>query len=199
MKGGCTPSTLPAIASPKQTAKVPATSVAAGKTFTVTMKTTCGTVTIDLDGKKAPQAVASTVSLLRSGFYDKTPCHRLVTSGIYVLQCGDPTGTGSGGPGYSYGPLENVPKDFVYPAGSIAMARGSSPDSQGSQFFIVYQKSTIGSAESGGYTVIGKITKGLDVVTKVARAGDDGSFDSSAGGGAPNTPVSIVSAKVTEG
>ncbi len=103
-------------------------------------------------------------------------CHRLTTSGIYVLQCGDPKGDGTGGPGYSYGPIENAPKDDKYPAGTLAMARQSgNAASQGSQFFIVYKDSTIPSDSAGGYTVLGKITSGLDtLMTDVTDKGVQG-------------------------
>ena len=118
--------------------------------------------------------MASTVFLSRQGFYDSTPCHRLTTEGIYVLQCGDPTGTGTGGPGYSYGPVENAPTDNVYPAGTVAMARqGGNGNSMGSQFFLVYKDSTIPSDAAGGYTVLGKITDGLDILEKIAAGGRD--------------------------
>ena len=143
-----------------------------------------------LDGAKAPQAVSSAIFLSRNGFWNGTPCHRLVTSGIYVLQCGDPTGSGSGGPGYSFGPVENAPKDGVYPAGTVAMARTSDPNSNGSQFFIVYKDSQL-PTDSGGYTVLGKVTSGLDVVQKVAAGGAEGGSD-----GAPQRKVSIVSTAV---
>ena len=89
-----------------------------------------------------------------------------------MLQCGDPTGTGTGGPGYSYGPVENAPKDDVYPAGTVAMARqGGNGNSMGSQFFLVYKDSTIPSDAAGGYTVFGKITGGLTRLEKVAAGG----------------------------
>ena len=93
---------------------------------------------MELYGDKAPQTVSSFIFLSKDGFYDDTSCHRLTTSGIYVLQCGDPTGTGSGGPGYQYG-IENAPKDGKYPAGTLAMARGEDPNTNGSQFFMVYK------------------------------------------------------------
>ena len=96
---------------------------------------------MELDGAKAPQTVASFLGLARSGYWNDSPCHRLVTSGIYVLQCGDPTGTGSGGPGYGFG-VENAPKDGQYPAGTLAMARTSDPNSNGGQFFIVYKQTS---------------------------------------------------------
>ncbi len=155
-----------------------------------TIATSCGDIGISLDGAKAPQAVASFITLAGDGFFAGTPCHRLTTTGIYVLQCGDPTGTGTGGPGYSFGPIENAPTDDVYPAGTIAMARqGGNASSQGSQFFLVYQDSTIPSDAVGGYTVLGTITSGLDVVQRVADAGDDDS--NGAGDGRPTTPISI--------
>jgi peptidyl-prolyl cis-trans isomerase B (cyclophilin B) len=153
-------------------------------------------VTIELDGKKAPQAVSSMVFLAKAGYFDGTKCHRLVTSGIYVLQCGDPTGTGTGGPGYSYGPVENAPKNDLYKAGTVAMARqGGNAESMGSQFFLVYKDSTIPSDAAGGYTVLGDITKGLDVVEKVA-AGGAAPADAT-GNTPPIRPVSIVTTSVS--
>jgi cyclophilin family peptidyl-prolyl cis-trans isomerase len=109
--------------------------------------------------------------------------------GFGVLQCGDPNGDGSGGPGYSFGPIENAPADNVYPAGTIAMARqGGNGSSMGSQFFIVYEDTTIPADEAGGYTVLGKVTSGLDALkTSVVDAGtEDGSAD-----GKPAIPVTI--------
>ena len=175
----------PAEASSLTAAPDPATAQA--RTWTGSIATSCGDIGVDLDGAAAPQAVASFVALAQEGFFDGTPCHRLTTEGIYVLQCGDPTGTGTGGPGYSFGPVENAPSDDVYPAGTIAMARqGGNGDSQGSQFFLVYRDSTIPSDAAGGYTVFGSITSGLDVVQRVADAGASGGSD-----GAPTTPIDI--------
>ncbi|MGN7701165.1 peptidylprolyl isomerase [Cellulosimicrobium sp. 22601] len=167
---------------------LPPASAAEGRDWTSTLTTSAGDITLTLDGADAPQAVASFVSLAESGYFDGTSCHRLTTSGIYVLQCGDPTGTGTGGPGYSFGPIENPPSDDVYPAGTVAMARqGGNAESMGSQFFLVYEDSTIPSDAAGGYTVFGTITSGLDVVQAVADAGtQDGSGD-----GSPATPVTI--------
>jgi peptidyl-prolyl cis-trans isomerase B (cyclophilin B) len=102
-----------------------------------------------------------------------------------VLQCGDPTGSGSGGPGYSFGPVENAPKNGVYPAGTVAMARAQSTNSNGSQFFIVYKDSTL---PAPGYTIMGQVVSGLDVVQKVAAGGVEGGSD-----GAPKRPISILS------
>jgi peptidyl-prolyl cis-trans isomerase B (cyclophilin B) len=159
-------------ATPASWPTAPDKSLAGGKTWTWKIETNCGAVTAALDGAKAPQAVASTIFLAQKGFWDKTPCHRLTVEGIFVLQCGDPTGTGTGGPGYSYGPVENAPATNIYPAGTVAMARqGGNGSSMGSQFFLVYQDSTIPSDAGGGYTVLGRITAGLDTVTKVASGG----------------------------
>ena len=146
-----------------------------------------------LDGELAPQAVANFVTLAQAGFFEGVVCHRLVTEGIYVLQCGDPDGTGRGGPGYSWGPIENAPANNVYPAGTLAMARQPHRDdsgvnagfSMGSQFFIVYEDSEIGSDLAGGYTVFGRVTSGLDAVREIAAAGV-------AGGASDGSPVAPV-------
>jgi peptidyl-prolyl cis-trans isomerase B (cyclophilin B) len=196
-KNPCPAPTVKPPAKPKQFKSAPPASDAGGKTWTFKINTTCGAVSVELDGKKAPQAVSAMLLLGKSGYFDGSPCHRLVTAGIYVLQCGDPTGTGTGGPGFSYGPVENAPKDYVYPAGTVAMARSSAPDSNGSQFFIVYKESTIGDPKSGAYTVLGKLTKGMDVVQKVAAGG--AAAPDATGNTAPNRPVSIVTTSVSAG
>ena len=128
---------------------------------------------VTLNGFVAPQAVANFLSLSEQGFYDGVSCHRLTTAGIFVLQCGDPEGTGRGGPGYTFGPIENAPADDSYPAGTLAMARsGGDGASMGSQFFIVYDDSTIPADSAGGYTVFGEITSGLDqLVSDIASQG----------------------------
>ncbi|MFI6425848.1 peptidylprolyl isomerase [Promicromonospora sp. NPDC050880] len=168
-------------------------SVAEDRTWTVTLQACSGDtqadIVLELDGHEAPQAVASFVTLAQDGYFDGTGCHRLTTEGIFVLQCGDPTFTGSGSPGYSFGPIENAPDDDVYPAGTVAMARrGGDAESMGSQFFLVYEESTIPSDAAGGYTVFGTITSGLDFVQAVADAGVTGG---AASDGAPATPVTI--------
>lgn len=151
---------------------VPDASLAEGRTWTGTVTTNAGDIGISLDGAKAPQAVANFVTLAKEGYFDTTKCHRLVTTTIHVLQCGDPTASGSGTPGYSWGPVENAPSDGVYPAGTIAMARvGDKGDSMGSQFFFVYADSTIPPDSAGGYTVFGRVTSGLDVLQAIADAG----------------------------
>ncbi|MDM7831263.1 peptidylprolyl isomerase [Cellulomonas edaphi] len=150
----------------------PDPALAEARTWTGSLDLSQGDIGISLDGAAAPQAVANFVTLADKGFFDGTKCHRLTTSGIYVLQCGSPDGTGTDGPGYSWGPIENAPADGVYPAGTIAMARvGNDGSSMGSQFFLVYKDSTIPADAAGGYTVFGHITSGQDVLTAIADAG----------------------------
>lgn len=185
---GCSPVSK----DPREGGELPDPSAAEERTWSVSVDLCVDgvteTVDLELDGEQAPQAVASFVSLAQQGYFDATACHRLVTEGIHVLQCGDPTATGTGGPGYSYGPVENAPADDVYPAGTLAMARrGGDPASMGSQFFLVYEDSTIPSDAAGGYTVFGTVTSGLDTVQAVADAGTtDGAAD-----GSPASPVII--------
>ncbi len=171
---------------------VPAPSLAESRTWDVTMETNVGTLELSLDGAAAPQAVASFVSLANQAFFDQTDCHRLTTAGIFVLQCGDPTGTGTGGPAYRFGPIENAPSDNLYPAGTLAMARQSGDaSSMGSQFFIVYEDSTIPSDGAGGYTVFGTVTQGLDIVRSIAQGG-------TVTGGTDGSPAqSVIITKVT--
>ena len=154
---------------------VPDLALAESRVWTGSMNVGEATLELELDGVNAPQAVANFVSLSQSGFYEGVSCHRLVTDGIYVLQCGDPDGTGGGGPGYTFGPIENAPADDSYVTGSLAMARvGGDGNSMGSQFFIVYQDSRIPSDDVGGYTIFGKITSGLDGLEPVISAGVEG-------------------------
>jgi peptidyl-prolyl cis-trans isomerase B (cyclophilin B) len=150
----------------------PDPSVAENRVWTSVLATSCGDITVELFGDRAPKAVASFVQLARDGYFTGVPCHRLTTEGIFVLQCGDPTGTGQGGPGYNFGPVENAPADDSYPAGTLAMARvGDDANSQGSQFFLVYDDSAIPSDTAGGYSVFGRITSGLEIVQQVADGG----------------------------
>lgn len=188
---GCPAPADPAAAPPTERT-APDPGLAEDRTWTGTISTSCGDIGVELFGDAAPAAVASFVSLAQEDYFVDTPCHRVVTEGIYVLQCGDPTGTGTGGPGYEFGPVENAPADDVYPEGALAMARqGGNGDSMGSQFFIVFRESTIPSDQAGGYTVFGKVTSGLDVATKIAGAGV-------AGGGTDGPPADAISlGKVT--
>ena len=160
-----------------------------------TIKLGTGDVPVTLDGKGAPCTVNSFESLAKQKYFDGTRCHRLVTAGIYVLQCGDPTGSGSGGPGYSFADelatAKALKDDAVgqgaktYPAGTLAMANAG-PDTNGSQFFIVYADSPLPPA----YTVFGTVSPaGLGVVKAIAAKGTaNGSGD-----GAPKAPVTIQS------
>lgn len=178
---------------PKSFTEVPDKATAAGKTWVATVETTCGDLTFELDGTKAPQTVASFMHLAKEGFWAPSPCHRVTTEGIFVLQCGDPTGTGSGGPGYTFG-IENAPADGTYPQGSLAMARTQDPNSNGGQFFITYKETQL-PTEGGGYTIFGKVTKGLDTVEKIAA---NKALDPSPADGTPVSPISILSVSVTE-
>lgn len=139
-------------------------------TYEMTIDTDQGKIVAKLDGTKASCTVNSFKYLASKKFFDSTKCHRLDT-GIKVLQCGDPSATGSGGPKYGFG-NENVPKgdssgQATYKRGMIAMAHSSQPNSNGSQFFIMYGDAKL----PADYTVFGEITKGLDVVDSVAKAG----------------------------
>ena len=157
-------------------------------TYTATVVTNCGTIEIALDGKAAPHTVNSFAFLAGKHYFDNTPCHRLTTSGIFVLQCGDPTGSGSGGPGYTI-PDENL-KHAAYPAGTVAMANTGQPHTGGSQFFLVYRNTRLPPQ----YTPFGRVTKGLDVLRAIARKG----ADSPTGDGAPVQPVVIESFTVAK-
>ncbi|MEO7060876.1 MAG: peptidylprolyl isomerase [Lapillicoccus sp.] len=186
-------------AAPKKISAQPDLAAAKGKTFVGTITTTCGPITIELDGAKAPAAVSSFLLLAKENYYDPSPCHRLTgdAQGLWVLQCGDPTGTGSGaGPGYHFG-VENAPANDIYPAGTLAMARkANDPNSNGDQFFIVYKDtklpaSSAAGGDGSGYTIFGKVTNGMDLVDRVAAAGINPSNQTS-----PLAPISILSVAV---
>ena len=188
---GCT--APPEIPSDQRTRTLPDKSTAAGKTFIATVTTNCGVITMELDGAKAPQTVASFLSLAKSRYWADSPCHRLTTAGIFVLQCGDPTGTGTGNPGYGYG-VENPPADFAFPAGTLAMARGSDPNTNGGQFFIVYKQTVLN--DPVGYSIFGRIVSGMGIVDRIAAAGatePDASQNT-----APVQPISILTVNVAE-
>lgn len=188
---GC--AAAPRVPAEKRSGTLPDKRTAAGKTFVATVTTNCGVVKMELDGAKAPQTVASFMGLAKSGYWVDSPCHRLTTSGIFVLQCGDPTGTGSGGPGYGYG-VENPPADFTFPPGTLAMARTSDPQSNGGQFFIVYRQTVL--KDPTGYSAFGKIISGMDIVDKIAAAGATPPDANNTT--APKQPISILAVDVTE-
>jgi peptidyl-prolyl cis-trans isomerase B (cyclophilin B) len=154
-------------------------------TYQATIKTNRGDIVINLLNAKAPCTVNSFAFLASKNYFSNTSCHRLVTSGIFVLQCGDPTGTGSGGPGYKFAD-ENL-AGATYPAGTVAMANAG-PGTNGSQFFLVYKNTTL----QPNYTPFGTITAGLGVIQKVAAAGTD----SKTGDGHPKEKVVIESVTV---
>jgi peptidyl-prolyl cis-trans isomerase B (cyclophilin B) len=176
--------------SPSATATAPPPSASGNRTWTGTLTLNSTTLGISLDGKKAPQAVASFVTLAKKGFYSGLSCHRLTTGATHILQCGDPKGDGSGGPGYSFGPIENAPKNAVYPTGTIAMARQSgNASSQGSQFFLVTATSSFPNDAAGGYTVFGHVTSGLPaLISAITSKGVAGSADD----GAPKVATKIT-------
>ncbi|WP_344595192.1 peptidylprolyl isomerase [Actinomadura vinacea] len=153
-----------------------------------TIKTSQGDVGIELDGAKAPCTTNSFVFLAAKKFFEKTSCHRLSTGeGLKMLQCGDPTGTGTGGPGYQFAD-ENL-AGAKYTKGTLAMAN-SGPGTNGSQFFLVYGDSQL----QPNYTVFGKITSGLDKLEKVAKGGISKPGDD--GTGEPKKKVTIQSVAI---
>ncbi|MFV8052410.1 peptidylprolyl isomerase [Mycobacterium sp. 48b] len=175
---------------PPRTGKVPTDPA----TVSVSMVTTQGNIGLQLDNGKAPCTVNSFASLAGQNYFNDTPCHRLTTGGLSVLQCGDPTGQGTGGPGYQFAneyPTNQYQPDnpalqqpVLYPRGTLAMANAG-PNTNGSQFFLVYQDSQL----PPGYTVFGKIDDtGLATLDKIAAAGV-------AGGGPDGKPALDVQLK----
>jgi peptidyl-prolyl cis-trans isomerase B (cyclophilin B) len=153
--------------------------------YQATIKTNRGDIVINLLNSKAPCTVNSFAYLAAKSYFSNTQCHRLTTSGIYVLQCGDPTGTGSGGPGYKFND-ENL-AGATYRAATVAMANAG-PNTNGSQFFLVYKDSSLPPS----YTPFGTIVSGLDVLQQVAAAGTD----NGTGDGHPKEKVVIESLSV---
>jgi peptidyl-prolyl cis-trans isomerase B (cyclophilin B) len=162
-------------------------------TYQATINTNRGAIVIDLLNSKATCTVNSFVHLAEQDFYNSSPCFRLSTSGgLYILQCGDPTGKGSGGPGYGFA-SENL-TGATYPAGTLAMANETGePDSNGSQFFLVYKDSSL----SPDYTPFGKIVSGLNILQNVGNHGYGPPLNS-AGGGAPKESVEIESVTIKQ-
>jgi peptidyl-prolyl cis-trans isomerase B (cyclophilin B) len=170
-------------------------------TYQATMATNRGNIVIDLLNSGAPCTVNSFVSLADQKYYNNTHCHRLVTSGIFVLQCGDPLGTGAGTPGYGFGnenlnylklvscstDISATGKCAVFPPGTVAMANTGAADSNGSQFFLVYKTTELADS----YTPFGTIVSGLNIIQNVAKAGSDNS--NGTGDGHPKEKVEINS------
>lgn len=185
--------TAPTPRAKDQALTLPDKKTAQGQVFIAKVETNCGTITLELDGDKAPQTVASFLQLAK-GYYDDTPCHRFVPE--FVLQCGDPTGTGQGGPGYTFG-IENAPSDNQYPKGTLAMARqANNADSNGGQFFITVADTSIPADSAGGYTIFGKVVGGMDVVDHVAAAG--AAAEDANGNTAPNQPISVLKISISK-
>ncbi len=150
------------------------------------LQTSAGEIPLTLTGERTPCTVESFVSLAQQQYFNNTECHRLTTQGIFVLQCGDPTGTGRGGPGYRF--ADELDGGETYPAGTVAMANAG-PDTNGSQFFLVYEDTPLPPK----YTVFGQMSpEGLAVVQSIAKAGTAGGTAD----GAPATPVTITSVTV---
>lgn len=167
----------------KQYDKLPEMKIDPAKTYVATIDTSLGTIKAELFPKIAPKTVNSFVFLAKEGFYEGVIFHRVIPG--FMIQGGDPTGTGSGGPGY------NVPAEFnemKHERGVLSMARASDPDSAGSQFFIMHAKSP---HLDGQYTAFGKVTQGLDVVDKIVNLPTDARDR-------PVEPPTIKSVKIEE-
>jgi cyclophilin family peptidyl-prolyl cis-trans isomerase len=165
----------------------PTTGVATTGSVTFVLTTDQGDVRVAMDRGAAPCTVNSFGSLAAQHFFDGTRCHRLTTSQILVLQCGDPTGTGNGGPGYEFD-SETTGRES-YTKGVVAMANAG-PGTNGSQFFLVYGDST-GLDQTPDYTIFGRMdAASVAVVEKIAAAGQDDS--SGSGDGRPRDPAEIV-------
>ncbi|MFW8622696.1 peptidylprolyl isomerase [Corynebacterium glutamicum] len=171
------------------TENVPATG-----TVTVNLTTAQGNIGMELDRSVSPCTVNAVEHMASEGYYNDTVCHRITTSGIYVLQCGDPSGTGAGGPGFSF--ANEYPTDeatdlttpVIYERGTIAMANAGA-DTNGSQFFLNYEDSPL----APNYTYFGQITEeGLATLDAIAEVGTEGGT----GDGAPAQEVRIESAAV---
>ena len=168
-----------------RTATKPTESLDPSKTYEVTMKTNCGSFTIGLDQQQSPNTAASFVSLVESGFYDNTVFHRIVPN--FVIQGGDPTATGTGGPGYST--IDTPPNTAAYRHGIVAMAKtgAEAPGTAGSQFFIVTAPNT---GLSPDYAIVGRVTDGIQVVDAIGQLGGPDEL--------PTQVVEIEKATVTE-
>ena len=163
---GCLPVTAPPAKSRSESK--PSALLSTTKTYEVTIATNCGSFTFKIDQKQSPNNAASFVSLVSHGFFDKTVFHRIAVG--FVIQGGDPTGTGDGGPGYTV--VDTPPLDASYTHGVVAMAKTSvaARGTGGSQFFVV----TVANAglTGGDYAIIGKVVKGLAVVDRIGKLGD---------------------------
>jgi peptidyl-prolyl cis-trans isomerase B (cyclophilin B) len=194
--GDCTFTPTPDEPAAKPAPVPTVTTASTSGTAAVSLETDRGPIPLTLDRATGPCAVESFLSLVNAGYYNDTPCHRLTTGeGLKVLQCGDPTGQGTGGPGYTINdepPTNLAPAgdgSVIYPRGTLAMAKTSAPNSGGSQFFLVYADSTL----PPDYTVFGTVgPDGLATLDAIAQGGSDDA--NGPGDGAPRTPVTIQTA-----
>jgi cyclophilin family peptidyl-prolyl cis-trans isomerase len=166
----------------KQWSKAPDMVVDASKRYSATLHTNKGDITFDLLMADAPKTVNNFVFLARAGYYDDTPFHRIISG--FVIQGGDPTGTGRGGPGYRF---EDEPINRNYELGTLAMANAG-PNTNGSQFFVIVGPS--GRQLPKNYTIFGKVTAGMEVVDDIARTPTTGPS-----GGERSTPVEPITLK----
>ena len=167
-----------------QYAAPPAMQIDPSKAYTATLETSQGTFVADLFPAEAPATVNSFVFLAREGFFDGTTFHRIIPG--FVIQGGDPTGTGTGGPGYRF--ADELDNDLRYEEGSLAMAN-SGPNTNGCQFFVV--DGPQGARLPKAYTIFGKVTQGMDVVHAIAGV-PTGANDR------PTTPVTIDRVTIAE-
>jgi len=179
--GGCTSATQPK-AKPTGTRKAPTATLSTARTIDAVVKTNCGSFTIRLAQKTAPHAAASFAALANAGFFDGTTFHRIVPG--FVIQGGDPTATGGGGPGYST--VDPPPASTRYTKGVVAMAKTQTeaPGTAGSQFFVV---TTQDAQLPPDYAVLGTIVNGQAAVDKIGQLGDP----TSGGQGIPTETVEI--------
>ncbi|MEO8267487.1 MAG: peptidylprolyl isomerase, partial [Ilumatobacteraceae bacterium] len=171
-------------------AKAPPTCIDATKTYTAEVTTNKGAYTIELSPGAAPNTVNNFVVLARYHYFDNTICHRAIPA--FAVQCGDPTGTGTGGPGYQF--ADELPATGSYKLGSVAMAHSAQPNSNGSQFFVITGDS--GVALSADYSLFGQVTNGLDTTVKALDA--LGNPDQAANGVPPLEQIIVQSVTITE-
>lgn len=162
----------------------PASKIDSNKKYTATMKTSEGTMEIELYASKTPITVNNFVTLAKKNYYDNTIFHRVIKG--FMIQGGDPTGTGSGGPGYMF---DDEPFTGEYTRGTLAMANAG-PNTNGSQFFIMHQDYALPK----NYVIFGKVTSGIDVVDKIATAPTKPGGENSS----PVTPAKILSVMIVE-
>ncbi|MFE4452774.1 peptidylprolyl isomerase [Streptomyces sp. NPDC056796] len=190
-EAGATASPSASPSESESSAPEPAMEIDKKARYAMALKTSQGDIGIEMDAAKTPHTTNSFKALADKGYFDNTKCHRLTTEGIFVLQCGDPKGDGTGGPGYTI-PDENLTAlgkagddgSVTYPAGTVAMANTGQPGTGGSQFFLVYKDTKLPPS----YTPFGTMDDaGLKAVEKVAEAG----VAEGAGDGAPKKAVTV--------